>query len=260
MKHSLIFRTEALTLSIVLFIGMIVMVILGRLSGRMWNKDESEPKGGINSLFGGLFALSGLLLAFTFGMSGSRLEKVRSVVELEANQIGTAVLRSDLYADSVRDGFRKDFKDYLEAIIAFYKNAADIDSLYKAKADAEKAGQRLWVRAAQQSKLPNMLIPSNQMIPSLNGMFDVAQSREIILRQKVPDLIVYMLFIAVFATCFIGGFTSGAFHPKEWIIVVGFSIVTAMVVYTTIDLSRPLRGKIQDDAGKNAIVELRKMF
>jgi len=107
MKHSLIFRTEALTLSIVLFIGMIVMVVLGRLSGRMWNKDESEPKGGINSLFGGLFALSGLLLAFTFGMSGSRLEKVRSVVELEANQIGTAVLRSDLYADSARDGFRK---------------------------------------------------------------------------------------------------------------------------------------------------------
>jgi len=136
------------------------------------------------------------------------------------------------------------------------KKAAD----EKAKADAEKAGRRLWVRAAQQSKLPNMLIPSNQMIPSLNGMFDAAQSREIILRQKVPDLIVYMLFIAVFATCFIGGFTSGAFHPKEWIIVVGFSIVTAMVVYTTIDLSRPLRGMIQDDAGKNAIVELRKMF
>jgi hypothetical protein len=239
---------------------MIVMVILGRLSCKMWNKEESEPKGGVSSLFGGLFALSGLLLAFTFGMSGTRLEKVRNVVELEANEIGTAVLRSDLYADSVRDGFRADFKIYLEAVIAFYSNGANIDSLYKAKEDAAKAGQRLWDRAARQSKLPNMLIPSNQMIPSLNGMFDVAQSREIVLRQKVPDLIVYMLFIAVFATCFIGGLTSGPFHPKEWIIVAGFAVVTAMVVYTTIDLSRPLRGIIKDEAGKYAILELRKMF
>ncbi len=260
MKHSFIFRTEALTLSIVLLAGMIIMVMLGRLSCKLWNKEENEPKGGVSSLFGGLFALSGLLLAFTFGMSGTRLEKVRNVVELEANEIGTAILRSDLYADSVRDGFRRDFKYYLEAVISFYSNAADIDSLYKAKEDAGKAGRLLWARAAQQSKLPNMLIPSNQMIPSLNGMFDVAQSREIILTQKVPDLIVYMLFIAVFATCFIGGFTSGTFHPKEWIIVVGFSIVTAMVVYTTIDLSRPMRGAIKDEAGKHAILELRKMF
>lgn len=105
-----------------------------------------------------------------------------------------------------------------------------------------------------------MLIPSNQMIPALNSMFDIAQSREIILKSRVPDLIVYMLFISVLATCFIGGFTSGSFHSKEWIIVVGFSIVTAMVVYTTIDLSRPLRGIIKDEAGKQAIIELRNMF
>jgi hypothetical protein len=91
-------------------------------------------------------------------------------------------------------------------------------------------------------------------------MLDIAQSREIILKSVVPDLIIYMLFICVLATCFIGGFTSGRFHPKEAVIVLGFAIVTAMVVYTTIDLSRPLRGVIKDDAGKQAIMDLRKMF
>ena len=260
MTHSFVFRTDAIVLSLILFLGMIIMITLGRVASRLWNKEGDEPRGGVNSLFGGLFALSGLILAFTFGMSGSRLERVRGVIEQEGNDIGTAILRADLYADSVRDGFRYDFKDYLEAIIAFYNNAENVDSLFKAKADAAKAAQRLWARAAQQSKLPNMLIPSNQMIPSLNSMFDVAQSREIILKSRVPDLIVYMLFISVWATCFIGGFTSGRFHPKEWIIVTGFAIATAMVVYTTLDLSRPLRGLIKDDAGKEAIIELRKMF
>ncbi|HEV8507600.1 MAG TPA: hypothetical protein VGQ53_19445 [Chitinophagaceae bacterium] len=260
MTHSFIFKTDALVLSLILFVGMIVMVLCGRYACKLWNKEESEPKGGVSSLFGALFALSGLILAFTFGMSGSRLEKVRNVIESEANDIGTAVLRSDLYADSVRSGFRDDFKEYLEAVIAFYENAADIKKLYKAKEDAQRVADKLWARATQQSKLPNMLIPSNQMIPALNSMFDIAQSREIILKSRVPDLIVYMLFISVLATCFIGGFTSGSFHSKEWIIVVGFSIVTAMVVYTTIDLSRPLRGIIKDEAGKQAIIELRNMF
>jgi len=257
--HSFIFRTEAIVLSLILLFGMIIMVILGRLASNLWNKEGGEPKGGVNSLFGGLFALSGLILAFTFGMSGSRLEKVRGVVEQEANDIGTAILRSDLYADSVREGFRKDFKTYVDAVIAFY-NATELKMLYKAKDDAAGPARRLWERAAQQSKLPNMLIPSNQMIPALNSMLDIAQSREIILKSVVPDLIIYMLFICVLATCFIGGFTSGPFHLKEAIIVSGFAIVTAMVVYTTIDLSRPLRGVIKDDAGKQAIMDLRKMF
>ena len=84
-------------------------------------RKRTEPKGGVNSLLGVLFALSGLILAFTFGMSGTRLEKVRNVVESEANDIGTAILRSDLYADSVREGFRADFKNYLEAVIDFMK-------------------------------------------------------------------------------------------------------------------------------------------
>ena len=89
MHYSFIFKTDALILSLILFVGMLTMVILGRFSGRKWNKEESEPKGGISSLFGALFALSGLILAFTFGMSGSRLEKVRNVIESEANDIGT---------------------------------------------------------------------------------------------------------------------------------------------------------------------------
>src|SRR5215467_10354259 len=106
--HSFIFRTDAVVLSLILFFGMIAMTGLGRLASKLWNKEGGEPKGGVNSLFGGLFALSGLILAFTFGMSGSRLERVRGVIEQEANDIGTAVLRADLYGDSVRNGFRSD--------------------------------------------------------------------------------------------------------------------------------------------------------
>jgi hypothetical protein len=98
------------------------------------------------------------------------------------------------------------------------------------------------------------------MVPALNEMFDIAQSRELVLKSKIPDLIVYMLFVCVLVACFIGGFTSGHFTYRDRIIVAGFVVVTAMVVYTTLDLSRPLRGIITDVPGRDAIVGLRAMF
>jgi hypothetical protein len=39
----------------------------------------------------------GLLLAFTFGMSNDRYNKRRDLIIEEANDIGTAILRADLY-------------------------------------------------------------------------------------------------------------------------------------------------------------------
>ncbi len=237
--YSLIHRTEALTVTIILFILMILMVVVGRWARVKWGKEKGEPKGGLNSLLGVLFALSGFILAFTFGMSGTRLEKVRNVVEKEANEIGTAILRSDLYADTVREGFRADFKNYLEAVIDFYENAKDVKRLYKAKEDAAKAATGLWTRAVQQSKLPNMLIPSNQMIPALNEMFDIAQTREVVLKSKVPDLIVYMLFVCVLSTCFIGGFTSTSFQRKDWVIIMGFPLYHQWLFIQLLTLQDP---------------------
>src|SRR6476620_1637047 len=51
---------------------------------------------------GVLLGLLGLLLAFTFSMSNFRFDMRRELLVEEANNIGTAVLRADLYPDSTR--------------------------------------------------------------------------------------------------------------------------------------------------------------
>jgi len=236
------------------------MVALGRYAGKIWRKEEGEPGGGVNSLLAALFALFGFILAFTFGMSGNRYENVRNVIVEEANDIGTAVLRADLYSDSIRNEFRADFKKYLEARIAYYDNVTDTALFYKAKDDAAKAGEALWRRAMTQSKQPNMLIPSNNMIPALNAMFDIATTREVILMARVPDVIVYMLFILALASSFIAGFTSLSIRYKDWIVVTGFALLSSMIIFITLDLGRPMRGIIKADIGQQAILDLRKMF
>jgi hypothetical protein len=262
MDNSFLFRTDALVLCIILFFLMIIMVWVGKVAGKLWRKDEGEPRGGVSSLLGAVFALFGLILAFAFGMSGSRYESVKGVVVNEANNISTAVLRADLYPDSVREAFRNDFKQYLEARIAYYDHlsAWDTAQFFKAREDASKISTAIWNRAVQQSKQPNMLIPSSMMMPALNNMIDITTTREAMLKARVPDPIVYMLFILALASSFIAGFTSATIRRKDWLVIAGFALLSSMVIYMTLDLGRPMRGMIKADKGEEAMIELRKMF
>ena len=154
METSFIHRTDAFTLSILLFVAMLIMVPLGNIAGKAWRQNEPESSGGVNSLLSALFGLSAFILAFTFGMSASRYSNIRDIVTEEANDIGTAVLRSDLYSDSIRDAFREDFKEYIDARLSFYAHVTDTALFFKAKRDAANAGNALWSRAVQQSKPP----------------------------------------------------------------------------------------------------------
>jgi hypothetical protein len=241
---------------------MIITVWVGKFAGKLWRKDEGEPKGGINSLLAAVYALFGFILAFTFGMSGNRYESVKGIMVNEANNISTAVLRADLYPDSIRQAFREDFKQYLEARIDFFNitSLADTTKLFKAKDDAAKISVTIWDRAVQQSKQPNMLIPSSLMMPALNNMIDITTTREAMLKARVPDPIVYMLFILALAASFIAGFTSTNIRRKDWLIIAGFALLTSMIIYITLDLGRPMRGMIRADKGQEAMIELRKMF
>jgi hypothetical protein len=259
MKFSLFHRTDSITLCLFLFAGMFLAFFVGKYVAKI-RKSKPEVNGEMKSLQGALLALLGLILAFSFGISGSRYEQARSILVEEANDIGTAVLRADLYNDSVRKVFRKHFQTYVEARIHLYEVVTDTLPYLKHRAEMHDAQDHLWKLATDQSKLPNMLIPSNQMVPALNSMFDISMSRDVLFRTQIPDLILYMLFIMALVSSFLTGIISGRMGVKEWIIVVSFIFFSTLIIYTTLDLGRPLRGFIQADSGQQAIIDLREMF
>jgi hypothetical protein len=268
MKYSLLFRMEAHTVAIVLFAGMICAYILGRILARSWHARKIEPDGeglveggGVGAILGALFALFGLILAFTFGMSGSRYEGVRNIMIEEANDIGTVILRTDLYPDSMRKILKEELKNYVEARISYYDHASDLDKFQKAKEDADKSGGIVWTSVSQFSKLqPNLMVPNMQMIPALNSMLDIATTRDVMLKSRVPDAIVITLFVLTLTISFIGGFTTPKVGSKDWVVIVGFAMLTALIIYLTLDLGRPMRGFIKLDQGQQALVDLRKLF
>jgi hypothetical protein len=258
MNYSFFFKTDASILCLLLFIGCLLMVEIGKLCRSRLFQDQQESKGGVNSLLGALFGLWGFLLAFTFGNSASKFDNVRGVTVEESNIVRNTILRADLFTDSIRTSLRQELKIYLESTIDYYRYARDFDKFLNAKETSNEAGKRLWEKVVFVSgQFPG---PSAGMQASLISMFDVGERRNALLLSGVPELVVYMLFFLALTISFIGGFTTPVIQLKEWIVILGFLLLACSIIYITLDLGRPLRGFIQLPSGKERLIELRKMF
>lgn len=246
-------------ISAILFICIFLFYLIGTKAGKYKKLHNPEAKAeGIGPLEGALLGLLSLLLSFTFGISASRFDNRRALIVQEANDIGTVILRSDLYTDSIRTGFLKDLKDYVEIRIVYYDALTDKE-IDQARAKAEIISAHIWERAASLLKTDPLFVRDNQMIPAINQMIDIVNSRDAARLATVPDLIIYLLIILTLSGSFILGYGKKE-KKKDWIILTLYAIMVVMTIYTILDLDRPRRGIIQTGIPHQKINELRNYF
>jgi len=258
MQHSFLSSFASVTIAVVLFIAIILTYgIANRIAKNKKNKD-SVP-GDFGPVEGALLGLLALLLAFTFSMSASRHDMRRQIIVDEANNIGTAILRADLYADSTRQLFRTDFAAYVEARIAYYSAGMNEEKTAQALELTNTIAAKIWNRAAVLAHDHDNLISSNQMIPALNSMIDIVTTRVAGGNATVPDSILWMLFMLCLVSSFIIGYNRKEQKSSRMIIIV-FSLMISASVFLILDLDRPRQGLINMDASNSHIIELREMF
>lgn len=191
-------------------------------------------------------------------MSSSRFDTRRYLVIEEANAIGTAVLRTDIYPDSVRKLLRANLKDYVEARIAFYEAHMDLEKALEHYGKADAIGKKVWSIAAVYAQQNTTTTVASQMIPALNAMIDITTTRFAAGQATVPDSIMYFLFILCFCSAFLLGYdTKGG---VDWIVVIGFAIMLSSTVFNIMDLDSPRSGLIDLDTANKKMTELRDMF
>lgn len=258
MTANLITSTDAWIISLVLFVLMFIFIYAGKVFGE---KVRGKVLKTDSVLTAGIYTLMGLLLAFVFTMAGSRFDsRKRDIVE-ESNCISTAVLRADMYPDSIRTLFKNEFREYLEARISYFEAHADAEKILSSLKSSDEYSTKLWLRATELSQDPKFFVASNQMIPALNQMFDIANTRLHGELYKVPDPIVLMLLILLLIAGFIFGYTSALNKEKlDWNLAICFNLLAVVLIYFILDLDRPRRGIINLDETNKAITNLRIMF
>lgn len=192
-----------------------------------------------------LLGLLALILGFTFAMAGSRYENRKDNLIDEANCIGTALLRSDIYPDSLKNEFKKDFQTYIKSRRDYYLLDNDDEKLTNSLEQSAKASEKLWARATFYAKDKDYFIHSNMMLPALNSMFDSATKSNMVLNSKVPETIVYLLFAFSIIISFFIGYNSGLEKKINTKFIIGFCFLICVVIFITLDLDRPRRGLIK---------------
>lgn len=243
MIHSLLFDLDAVYIAIILFVFMLTAVWIGYKIGLKKTKSENKNPEISSSLLG----LLALILGFTFAMAGSRYENRKNNLIDEANCIGTAILRADIYPDSLKNEFKKDFKSYLDSRRDYYLLDNNEEKLTASLKQSGVESGKLWNRATFYAKNKDYFIQSTMMLPALNAMFDSASKSNIVLNSKVPETIIYLMLAFSVIISFFIGYNSGLEKKINTKFIIGFCFLICIVILITLDLDRPRRGLIKLD-------------
>ncbi|MGN5479897.1 DUF4239 domain-containing protein [Cupriavidus basilensis] len=204
-----------------------------------------------------IFALLGLLIAFTFSGAAARFEARRTMIVQEANDIGTAYLRLDLLATPVRDELRETFRQYLDARLEAYRSVPDWERVTQALARADRLRERLWATAVAQSQQAPTTAATMLLLPALNAAFDTASTRLASTKEHPPGVIYGLLLALTWIGALFAGYGMAQRGPRNWLHEIFFAVTLAVTLYVIIDLEYPRLGLIRVDEFDQVLHDVR---
>lgn len=249
-------------ISLALFAGMLVLLDVGRRVGL--RKLAADPQGahiGTGTVDGAVFALLGLLIAFTFSGAATRFDDRRDLIVQEANDIGTAYLRVNLMPDSAQPAMRDLFRAYVDSRIKLYADFQKTGNLEATVATYERSTRlqgEMWNQAVAAARTEGASPGATMLLlPALNQMFDIASTRTLATRMHPPSVIFAMLFGLALVGALFAGYGMAGSKTRSWIHMVGFAAVIAGACNVIIDLEYPRMGLIRVDSFDQALVDVR---
>ncbi|MCC6124606.1 MAG: DUF4239 domain-containing protein [Pirellulales bacterium] len=247
-----------LLVAIGLFLGMLLLLICGRRIG-IWRMAQ-DPEGarvGMGAIDGAIFALLGLLIAFTFSGAAGRFDARRQLIVEEANVIGTAYLRIDLLPPEEQPALRQSFREYMDSRLEVLRKLPDIEA---AQAEAEKALTKvnaIWPRAVSACKASENPTASMLLLPAINQMIDIATTSKMAALLHPPTVIFVMLAVLALVSSLLAGYGMAGGKKHSWMHIVGFALVMAITIYVILDIEYPRLGLIHIESFDQAFIDLR---
>lgn len=241
-----------------LFVGMIVLLEVGRRIGiHRMRKDPEAARAGFGAAEGAIFALLGLLIAFTFSGAAERFDQRRHLIVEETNAIGTAYLRVDLVAPDLQPPLRDAFRRYLTARLDVYRKIPNMAAVDAALAEVDRLQKDIWRQAITATRAPGSH-PSAAvlLIPALNAMIDITTTRSMATRFHPPIIIFALLILLALGSALLAGHAMATAKARSWAHVVAFAAAMAISLYVILEIEYPRLGLIRVDSFDEALADL----
>ena len=137
----MIFGFFAISVAALVFVGCLIMLNYGRRLGLLdLQRNEADSMVGLPTVESAVFALIGLLIAFSISGALQRFDERRQLVIQEANAISTTYDRLGLFERDVAQDLQTKLKEYASARIELYRMPHDF-SFWE--------GEEVWPREQQ---------------------------------------------------------------------------------------------------------------
>jgi hypothetical protein len=242
----------AVGIALAMFVGSLALMEFGRRMGaRRLAEEGSAAMAGLNAVEGAVFALMGLLLAFTLSGALQRFDERRTLIMHETNAISTAYARLGMLDEPAETDLRSKLKSYLSERLHLYKlpigfSIVEDTSIYDADQQKKIAEIRTQVfdgAVAACERMPTTA-PCTLILPALNEAFEAAQDRAGANERHPPRIIYIMLFALGLGGSVLGGFGMGAAKRRSSVHMVTFAAAMSIALYIITDIEFPRQGLI----------------
>jgi hypothetical protein len=232
----------------------VVSVELGFRAALYRKQRSAEPEAPSAGMVGATLGLLAFMLAFTFGLAGTRFEARRQLVQTEANAISTTYLRADLLPEPMHTDSQALLKEYVDTRLAGTNPAKIAESISK----SEEIQRRLWAQAVLAIQKEKSVITS-LFSQSVNQLIELHSQRvTAALRSRIPAAIWIGLYLVLILAMAAVGYQEGMASKRRSIAVItvvcGFSIVMFLIA----DLDRPGQGYLQ--INQEAMMDVKRVM
>jgi len=245
-------------------LGLLVVLLVAaefgyRMGRRLSPEDVLEGERDAGPFSGMIYALLGLLIAFTFSGATGRFDDRRDLILKEANAIGTAYLRIDLLPATYQPELRQLFRDYTQSRITAYQLIKSDTT----KAEAEyrhgiALQQRLWQRSVAAAEATHSNSTQSLVIGAMNEMIDVANERFAAVYKHPPAVIYILLFVLAMLAAMLAGYKLSTYPRIPRMQTVVFALALAATMYMVLDLEQPRLGLFMLDKADMLLEETLK--
>lgn len=251
---------SALLFAVLLFFGMLIMLETGRRIGVKRRSKESEgERSSLGAVESSVFALFGLLMAFTFSGGATRFNEKRMLIAEEVNTIEVAYLRLHLVRPEDELALQELFRRYVDSRLETYRRLPDMQAAEAEMAKSKKLQEEIWTQAVAVTRPPTPHPDAGKLLlPALNNMIDMATTRTMALQIHPPRIIYALLFGLGLICSLLAGYRMASGQHRSWLHIFSLTVFTVFIVYVTLDVEYPRAGLRRIETADQLLIKLRE--
>jgi hypothetical protein len=251
-----------LLFAFLVFSILLILLWVGVLAGRQFGQKQLKQAEGqkletVSVAEGAVFALLGLLVAFTFSGAYDRFEWRKTHIIDEANAFKTAYQRLDLLLPSKQALLREELRHYLDLHLETYHQVPYIHKVMATYKETQELEANIWKEVvAASDKTANQSL-AQLVIPAIQTFFEVANSGTCMMLIHAPLAIFALLIALALLGAFLAGYSTAESKMRQSIHILCYVALTALTIYVVIDLEFPRIGLIRIDTFDRILAQVR---